>query len=49
MPGKPATAAIGSSALPHEGENSEDGTRDLAAGFRSRLIAVAIASMMRIP
>ena len=44
-----AAAGIGSSGFSHEGADSEDGTRDLAAGFRSRLIAVAIASMVRIP
>jgi hypothetical protein len=38
-----------SSGVPHDGESMEDGTREAAFGFRSRLITSAIALMVAIP
>lgn len=47
--GVSAMAGTGSSGVPHDAEDGEDGTRDFAAGFRSRLTTLAIASMVSIP
>ena len=47
--GVSGTAGMGSSGVPHDAEDGEVGTRDLADGFRSRLTTFAIASMVSIP